>query len=132
MRTTLAIPVERRIAGVEIFGVELFLRKPESFAETLVMHQLTLTEEADGVNDIGVIGKAEDVVIGRSCLLLRRHILMQVGDRVALGLEIRRCERHACRRIRVDRRGMVNEILVKAAFFDLLDGEVLGELADDR
>ncbi len=96
------------------------------------MHDLAFTEETDGIDHIRIIGKAEDIVISRSRFLFGSHILMKIGDGIALGLEIRCRKGHACRRIRIDRRSVINKILVKAALFDLLNGEVLRELADDR
>ena len=34
------------------------------------MHYLALSEESDGVEHIGVVNKAQDVVVGSACLLL--------------------------------------------------------------
>ena len=41
-----------------------------SFAEALIMNQLSLTEELDGVLDVGVVDHTKQVVVGGSCLLL--------------------------------------------------------------
>lgn len=40
------------------------------FAEPLKMHNFPLSEELDGIPDIGIIGKAQDIVISCACLLL--------------------------------------------------------------
>ena len=41
-----------------------------AFGKALIMHQLTLTKELDGILDIGVIHQAEDIVVGNASLLL--------------------------------------------------------------
>ena len=76
-------------------------------------------------------------VIGKWTLLLQRcsiccHILKQVGDRVALGLEGHRAPRRAGSELRVDTRGMIDKVGIKAALPDLLGRQVAGELIDDR
>ena len=42
----------------------------EGVAEPLVMHDLPLAEELDGLADVGVIAEAEDIVVGHPRLLL--------------------------------------------------------------
>ena len=96
------------------------------------MHYLTLSEEADRVAHIGVVCEAEDVVVGGASLLLGSHILVQVGDDVALGLEVGRGE--GCSRgcDGIDSRGVVDEVGVEAACLYLVDREVLCELIEYR
>ena len=65
-------------------------------------------------------------------LPLRRQILMQIREHVALRLYIRRRERHACSRSRVNSRRVIDEIRVHARFLDLLGREVFRKLIDDR
>lgn len=48
------------------------------------MYDLALSQEADRIADIRVIGKSENVVVGRSCLLLGSHVLREVCDYIAL------------------------------------------------
>ena len=79
-----AVFVESRVAGVEILRVEVILRDSQSFAKPLEMYDLALSQEADRIADIRVIGKSENVVVGRSCLLLGGHVLREVGDYIAL------------------------------------------------
>ena len=62
--------VKGRVEGVEVFGVKLIGDHPEGFSKPLVMHYLTLTQEDEGISDIGVIDKTQNVVVGHSCLLL--------------------------------------------------------------
>ena len=96
------------------------------------MHNLTFTQKLDNVTHIGIINKTENVVICRSCLLLRRHILHQVGDCVTLGLHRRRRPRKtACRR-RIYTRRMIDEVSVKAAFLDFFIRKIPRELMHDR
>ena len=132
LRLFAAVLVERRIARVEILRVQLILRYAESFAEPLIMHYLTLSEEADRVAHIGVVCEAEDVVVGGASLLLGSHILVQVGDDVALGLEVGRGEGGSRGCDGIDSRGVVDEVGVEAACLYLVDREVLCELIEYR
>ena len=79
-----AVFVKVRIAGVEITAVELILRYAESFAETLVVDDFALSQEADRIAYIRVVGKAEDIVVGGACLLFGSHVLVKIGDDIAL------------------------------------------------
>ncbi len=62
--------VEARVYVVDIFLVQAVLGKPQSFAETLEVHDLTRTQELDGIADVRIIGKAENIVVGHARLLL--------------------------------------------------------------
>ena len=95
------------------------------------MHDFTLSEEADRVTHIWVIGKAENIVIGGAGFLFSRHILMQIGDNIALGLEICHSKRRTRRRNGVDAGSVVNEVSVEAACLYLLDGQPLGKLVEN-
>ena len=59
------------------------------------------------------------------------HVLGEVGDGVAGGLECGGREGHSACGLRPDAGGVIHKVDVKAGFFDLLDGEVAGELVDD-
>lgn len=59
------------------------------------------------------------------------HVLGEVGDGVAGGLEGGGGEGHSACGLRPDAGGVIHKVDVKAGFFDLLDGEVAGELVDD-
>ena len=48
----------------------MILGDAEGIGEPLVMHDLPLTQELDGLADVGIVAEAEDVVVGDSCLLL--------------------------------------------------------------
>ncbi len=102
------------------------------FAEPLVVNDLTLPEEADRVAHVGVVGEPEDIVVGGASLLLGSHILVQVGDDIALGLEIRHGEGRAGGCNWVDTGGMVDEVGVEAARLYLIYRESLGELIEYR
>lgn len=124
--------IEAGVEGIEIFAVEHILDKPQAFAEALVMDDLTLTEKFYRVTDVGVIGKAEDIVIGEASFLLGGEILVDIGDSVACALEGLGGEGHARGCDRVDACGMVGEIGIKAAFLDLFHREISGQLVDYR
>ena len=58
------------------------------------------------------------------------HILMEVGDGVALGLEIIAGEAGPAGSHGIDPRGVIDKIVGEALGLDLLHGEVAGELID--
>lgn len=125
------LPPEGGIEGVEIAGVEVILNHAEGFAKPLIMDDLPFPEEADGGDDVGVIHQPEDIIVGGAGLLLGGHVLGEVGDGVAGGLEGGGGKGHSACGLRPDAGGVIHKVDVKAGFFDLLDGEVAGELVDD-
>ena len=48
----------------------MVLGDPNGVTESLIMHQLTLSKELDGIPHVGIVGQAQDVVVGRSRFLL--------------------------------------------------------------
>lgn len=62
---------------------------------------------------------------------IRCHIFMKIGDRVALGLEIRGSPRCAACRLRPEGQGVVDVIFIKTGFDELFRRQILGELVDD-
>ena len=69
-RLRLRLFIKRRVIGVVILAVQAIARFIQRFSKALVMHKLALAQEADDVLDVGIVGKAQDVVIGRARLLL--------------------------------------------------------------
>lgn len=127
-----AAAVERRVAAVEILGIQVVLHLPQCFAETLEVHDFPLPQELDRVADIGVIAQPENVVVGAPCLLLCRHILGQVGDRIPLGLEIGSRERYAGGTLGIQSEGVVYEVRVESGFLDLFRCQPVSQLVQDR
>ena len=123
--------VKAGVIGVEILVVQVVLDHAHTFPEALEVDDLALTKEADGITDVGVIAEAQDVVVGGAGLLLCPHVLGDVGDGVALGLEIGRGEGHSCGGNGVDPGGVIHEIGIKTGLLDLLHGEVAGKLVHD-
>ena len=62
--------IKRRIASVEILGVEVILSYADAVGEALIVHDLALAEEFYRIANVGVVGEAQNVVIGRARLLL--------------------------------------------------------------
>lgn len=84
------------------------------------MHHLALAQEAYHFVYVGVVGKPQDIVIGRSRLLFCCHVLDNVRDGVGFYLKIRRCKRNSRRISRIHPIGMVNiiiclSVLIKAS-----------------
>ena len=63
------------------------LRYGDSFAEALIVDYLPLAQETYRVDDIRIIHKAEDIVIGQPRLLLCCDILMQICKNIAGNLK---------------------------------------------
>ena len=95
------------------------------------MHDFSGPQEFDRFDNVRIIDKAQDIVVRRAGLLLCGHILKQVGDRIALALELTGIKRDATGGLWPDGEGMVNVIFVKTAAFDLFHGKVSGQLVDD-
>ena len=89
--------IKGRIECIEVLFVQLISSETETFTESLIMHDFPFTKELYYITHIGVVNKAEDVIIGCSRLLLCRHILVEVGDDVALALKISRSKGYARR-----------------------------------
>ena len=62
--------VEGRVDKIDILLAHAVLRKPQSLAEALEMHDLPGPQELDDIVDVRVVGQAQDVVIGDPGLLL--------------------------------------------------------------
>jgi len=60
-----------------------FLHDHQALAETLEVVDLALAEEAQRVEDLGVVGHAHQVLVGRPRFLFGRQIFMKIGDGVA-------------------------------------------------
>lgn len=123
--------VERGVKRVEVFGIESIGRDAQTLAEALVMHNLALAQELDGVAHIGIIRKAQDVVIRYAGLLLGGEVFVDVCQRVARYGDTRRTERRAGGRCRVNARRVVDEIRIKALLLNLLLRQIPRQLVHD-
>ena len=62
--------IKAGIEVVDVFLIQPFLRQPQRLTEALEVHDLPGPEELDGVADVRVVGKAENVVVGNAGFLL--------------------------------------------------------------
>lgn len=127
-----AFGIKARVERVVVLAVELVGQQPQIFAEALIMHDLSRSEESDWIDHVGIVAEAQDVVICRARLLFCREILVKIRDGIALARDRRRIERNACRRRGIDARGMIDKVGVKALLFDLVLAEIARQLIDDR
>jgi hypothetical protein len=67
-------PVIIRVEGVEIFAVEMLRGNAETFAETLIVYDFPLAQEAYNIFYIGVVNKTQDIVVGCAGFLFCRDI----------------------------------------------------------
>ncbi len=64
-----ALFIKLGVKGVEVLFIKLVGENSEVLAEALIVYYLALSEKAYNVLDVGVIRKAQDVVISRARLL---------------------------------------------------------------
>jgi len=103
----------------------------KQLTEALIVHDLALTKELDDIVHIGIVGKAENVVIGSLRLHFSRHVFVEVGDGIPLDLHHCRSVRHTGCRLRIYPRGVVNEVISEPLALDLVGREVTGKLMHD-
>ena len=72
--------VKARVEGIEILAVELVGQQSQVFAEALIVYDLARSQEANRVDDVGIVAEAQDVVICRPRFLFRPEILVEIGD----------------------------------------------------
>ncbi len=71
----IAALVEAGVERVEILGVEVILSNSQGVAESLIMHYLALTQELNGLFNVGVVNESQDVVVGRASRLLCYYLV---------------------------------------------------------
>ena len=103
----------------------------ESVGKPLVMHDLPLAEELDGLAHVGIVAEAEDVVVGDAGLLLGGQILVEIRQHVSLDPHVLHVEGHARGGDGVDARGVIHEVGGEGGVLDLLLREVAGELVEN-
>jgi len=106
------------------------LNHTQRFAEALEVDYLALAEELDDVVDVGVVGEAEDVVVGDARLLLCGEVLLEVGDVISLGGDSHSGKGLARGGAGVDAVAVADEVFIEAACLDLGGGKVAGELIE--
>lgn len=62
--------IKAGIEVVDVFLIQPFLRKSQGLAEALEVHDFARPQELDGIADVRIIGKAQNVVVGHPGLLL--------------------------------------------------------------
>lgn len=92
----------------------MLLNHAQSFAKALEMHDLPCPKEADGVDDIGILGNTQNIVVGGAGLLFRRQIFRQIRDGIALGLEFTCVLRNPAGRLGPYGKGVVDIIGAEA------------------
>ena len=126
------LQIKFRVDGVEVLAVQILLDESERFTESLIMYDLAFSQETDRVEDVRVVAHAEDVVIGGAGFLFRCHIFGQVCNGITLRSKAERVKWEACRRLRVDSRGMIDKVSLETRFFNLFHRHVARQLMHDR
>ena len=127
-RGFLPLLVKAGIKCVIIFAVEFGGRQVQPLSETLIVYDFPLAEKFQRVPDVGVVDQAEQVVVCDPRLLFGGHILVQVGEQVALDADIVGGPRLRGGGHRPYAGGVIHKIGVKAGFHNFLVAHVPGEL----
>ena len=72
--------VEGGVGEVDVFGVHALLAQAQALAKALEVDDLPLPQEADDVVHVRVVGQAEDIVVGLSCLLFCCDLVRTTSD----------------------------------------------------
>ena len=62
--------VKRGVAGVKILRIEIVLCYAQSIGEALIVNDLACAQKSYSVVYVGVVGKAQDIIVGRARFLL--------------------------------------------------------------
>ena len=62
--------IKTGVDRVEILGIHAVLRQTKGIAEALIMDELALAKELEGLADVGIVYHSQKVVIGNARLLL--------------------------------------------------------------
>ena len=112
------MPVELRIERIEVFRIQMVRNNPQPFAEPLIMHDFALTEEFDGIPDIGIVAEAQDIVVRGPRFLFCCHVFVNIGNGVPGDRKRRGAERNAVCVSRINPRCMVDKIRCESGFLD--------------
>ncbi len=123
---------ERGVDGVEVGRARVVGDVAQGLAEALIVHDLPFAQEAQGREHVGVVNQADEVVVGGARLLLRGHILVQVRDGIALGLEVGGGKGRAAGGLGPDAQGVIDIVGVKALRLDVVHAKAARQLPDDR
>ena len=72
----------------DLLAVHVALDVVQGLAEVLEVDHLALPEELQAILQVRIVGEPDQVLVGRPGFLLCSHILMQVGDWVAHGVDV--------------------------------------------
>jgi len=113
-----------------LLAVHIALDVVQGLAEALEVHHFPLPQELQPVLQVDVVCQLDQVLVGHPGLLLCRHILVQVGDGVAHGVDVGGAKRDAVAVAGEDAAVPDGVVSPSACRFDLRNGCALGQLED--
>ena len=116
---------------VEVFAVHSFVGESQNFTKSLEVNYLSLTEELDGVTDVGVICKSKDVIVGDAGLLFGSQILGKIRDDVSFDSDVLHVEGNAGCGDGIQPRGVIHKVGGEGTVLDLLLREIAGKLVQN-
>ena len=120
--------IKTGITGIEILAVEMVGRDPQPLAKALVMYDLPFPQKFQGIADVRIVDKTEQIVVGGTRLLLCCHVLMHIGDDVPFALNIVGGPSGAGCGLWPDAGGMIDKVGIKPRPHNLFGGHIPGEL----
>ena len=104
----------------------------ETFAEALIVYDLALAQKVQRFDDLAVVRHVHQMLIRRPRLLLGRHVLTQIRDRIAGAGDVRGRKGHAVRVGGEDAVRVQHIIAVEPRGGQLLQACTLHALRDHR
>lgn len=102
------------------------------FTETLIVNDFTGAEETNRIGDFRDIAyNTQNIVIGGTSLLLRRHVLVQICNRIAFALKFAGIKGDAARCLGPNCNCMIDIIWPEAGIFNFFHGKAPCELMHD-
>lgn len=81
--------IKARICRIVIFTVKSICYKPQALAEALIMNNLTLPQKFYRLNNIRIVNKPQNIIIGYSCFLLCcKHPRTTIGLKIGVFMSI--------------------------------------------
>ncbi|GEA15836.1 hypothetical protein E308F_20800 [Moorella sp. E308F] len=93
------------------------------------MNDFPFAQELQGIADIRVVGELDQVFVSGTGLLFGGHILMEIGDGVALGLDVGGCPGSPFRVDEVEGAVVVGIVAVQAGPSYFFQGSVFYEVS---
>ena len=97
----------------------------KGFAKSLEMNDFSLTKEAKRIDHIRIVGQIDQSLISAPGLLFCCHVFIDIGNRIALRLEVGGCKGNAAGVGRIDGLSVLRLVRRQSGGDDLIDSRIL-------